>query len=1765
MPRISTYTKDATIVDEDILLGSNYVRTYNGIKEYNTRSFKLEDLALYFNTKFTSASIDTNSITATELNISGNGSSGQFIMSDGDGSFSYLSILDEDNMSSNSATAPASQQSIKAYVDSQIATEDTIAELNDTTIGTLANAHLLIYDNDSSVWENKALSGDATITKEGVISLASSHTNIDSILNASLAVGRDADNQIKYSTDNQIIFRVDGGDNVFFKGSGEIEASSLDISGDIDIDGTTNLDAVDIDGAVQIDNTVTIGVDDTGYDVKFFGATASKYLLWDASDDKLIATGEIEAGSLDISGDADIDGTLEADAITVDGTALNEYIADTTGAMFTSNTETFISATYEDGDNTIDLVVPVKDEDNMASDSATHLATQQSIKAYVDAQVDTEDTLAELDDTNISSAAAGQILVYDNTASVWDNVALTAGDLIDVTGGDGTLEIDVDLTEAAEAAIANGDYMLFLDGGATGTPKKEALHDIATLFSGTGLTATNSVIAVDAAQTQITSVGTLAAGAISSGFGNIDNGSSTFNTGAATVDSLSVSDGNITNVGDIALDTISADGTTINVAMTDNTDGAFSVKQGSDKYIAIDTTDTGEDIAIGTGVSGTAITIGHTTSETTIQDNLTVTGNLKVNGDQVYQNVTSMAVSDPIISLQTGTDGANLGADSNKDVGLAMFWHNGSAAKTAFLGFDDSAGKLTFIPDASISSEVASGSVGIMVANLEGDVTGDVTGTATNASHVLVTDNESTNEENLITFVEGAKSSTGNVGLEMDGNLTYNPSTGTVTATGFSGNLTGTLQTAAQANVTSLGTLSTLTVDNVIINATNIGHTSDTDLLTLASGALTVLGTITVGVDDTGHDVKFFGATSGKYMMWDEALDALFLPDDTKLLLGTGSDASIYVSSDDLYIDQSTGDKDIIFKGTDGSSDITALTLDMSDAGTATFNHDIKLTQTASTSSNIEGDRTDSQFTIKGGSAGAGVQLFGSTYTNYAGALYLDATASSTGTNDAKIIMRTGSSPTTALTLDRSQNATFAGTVTSGDITIGDDDTPSINFKKSSTADVIGLINVSTDAGTGGKMVFQTKRNGDTAQDALTIDDGQDATFAGSVGIGTAPGSYMLHLNGTGDAIRVESTNAGSGGAQMDLMHYSGSPADEDIHGFINFGGYYTGTTVATGSQIRSYWTDVSDRHGRLEFWTADTTTAVALTLAHDKSATFAGSVTTTSVKATNFMNVMADDAEIYWTIAANNDYWRWRRDASDNFILDHYNGSGTGTALSFDGSQNATFGEHVSLPDSKELRFGTGTDANIRHDGNNTKFSHTGSGGLYIGADTIGLQSGDHSSYTSATFTSSGTTLGTGTVAAANAAADDFVIKGPGTTATGMTISNTTDSGTGTIFFGDTTSSSVAGFRYNHNTGDMAISAEDDINFTCDHASFSGDVTMNGDVNVNLNDTAAEFTIISADGQYDDSDDADSVFALKYYGQSEFHTHRVGSSWNSIMENPHSSGSYDFWINGASALELTNGRNTHVKGTLTVNGTDNVINTGNSGNFDTNDALDYPRITLSGASAQLGLFRSGSAVGGAYVGGDSSGFKVRTADLSSTTFHVDTSGNTMPGQYLWVNTTATIDSEWLAVKNTTSGTYACIGAWNNATSGTVEMINFYTESSATARGQIVYSNSSGDIQIDQLSDRSLKENIKDLDGGLKLIGSLKPRIFDFKDEESGKKGVKNKAGFIAQEVEEVKPEWVNEKKGLKTLPGNLTGGVVPYLIKAIQELEARVKELENK
>jgi hypothetical protein len=106
-------------------------------------------------------------------------------------------------------------------------------------------------------------------------------------------------------------------------------ADSLIVTGTTTLVGTTNLDAVDIDGATQIDATVTVGVDDTGYDVKFFGATAGKYMLWDESADTL-----------------EVSGTVVADGLTVDASA--EAILSLNGYTASQNTEVQLVAVRED-------------------------------------------------------------------------------------------------------------------------------------------------------------------------------------------------------------------------------------------------------------------------------------------------------------------------------------------------------------------------------------------------------------------------------------------------------------------------------------------------------------------------------------------------------------------------------------------------------------------------------------------------------------------------------------------------------------------------------------------------------------------------------------------------------------------------------------------------------------------------------------------------------------------------------------------------------------------------------------------------------------------------------------------------------------------------------------------------------------------------------------------------------------------------------------------------------------------------------------------------------------------------------------------------------------------------------------------------------------------------------------------------------------------------------------------------------------------------
>ena len=134
------------------------------------------------------------------------------------------------------------------------------------------------------------------------------------------------------------------------------------------------------------------------------------------------------------------------------------------------------------------------------------------------------------------------------------------------------------------------------------------------------------------------------------------------------------------------------------------------------------------------GTSSGSFSTLTTSGGMSIGGNLSVTGSLTINGTTTTVNSTTVTVDDPVFTL--GGDIAPT-VDDGKDRGIEFRWHNGTMAKTGFFGFDDSTGKLTFIPDATNTSEVFSGVKGTIDANLEWT---DVTGKPTTLTGYGITD-----------------------------------------------------------------------------------------------------------------------------------------------------------------------------------------------------------------------------------------------------------------------------------------------------------------------------------------------------------------------------------------------------------------------------------------------------------------------------------------------------------------------------------------------------------------------------------------------------------------------------------------------------------------------------------------------------------------------------------------------------------------------------------------------------------------------------------------------------------------------------------------------------------------------------------------------------------------------------------------------------------------------------------------------------------------
>jgi len=247
---------------------------------------------------------------------------------------------------------------------------------------------------------------------------------------------------------------------------------------------------------------------------------------------------------------------------------------------------------------------------------------------------------------------------------------------------------------------------------------------LASGIAGNGLSLTNHVLDVSVDSAQIVSgsidLAHMSAESVDSDQ-YVDGSIDLIHMSADSVDSDQYVDGSIDNehIADDAIDSEHyADGSIDSVHIASGT--IANDRLANPKWVVSATGSGSSDIALGgtatfTGVSNeTAVT--ESAGEVTIglATDVTIAGNLTVSGTTTTVNSTTVTIDDPIFTL--GGDTA-AGSNDSKDRGVEFQWHNGTVAKLGFFGMDESDGKFKFIPEASNTAEVFSGSVGSVVFN----------------------------------------------------------------------------------------------------------------------------------------------------------------------------------------------------------------------------------------------------------------------------------------------------------------------------------------------------------------------------------------------------------------------------------------------------------------------------------------------------------------------------------------------------------------------------------------------------------------------------------------------------------------------------------------------------------------------------------------------------------------------------------------------------------------------------------------------------------------------------------------------------------------------------------------------------------------------------------------------------------------------------------------------------------------------------------------
>lgn len=729
-------------------------------------------------------------------------------------------------------------------------------------------------------------------------------TYLSNIL-GSIKVGRDSDNVIDFTTNDQITFATNNTTRVVISNSGfNLGGSNATVSTILDEDNMASDNAAALATQQSIKAYVDANAGSGG--IAFDGSTANGVLTYKDSDEATVESNLTYDGT-DLTAASSSDGkpvlTLKTTHTTKTSSAELQFLKDAADTEDGENLGIITFYGEDEGNNNTKfghIKGAIEESDSGAEGGSIKLAVATHDGEIKNGLVINDGNAEDEVDVTIANGTASNTTIAGDL-TVTSDIILDDGGSLQEAGGTAAFTFDGDghVTKIGQDSPANGECLTW----ATGLSPNRAVwgthygpyaltwvddsNDVLLRTTGStnGSSATADLKMVAGAGVSLTPSGANMTIAVRDASGS-DKGIVKVAASAASVTPEA-----ITTTADRSY-AVQVDGdgvASVNVPWVDTT--ADSTKLPLAGGTITGTTTFNSDIALRFGHASTFIE--GATSGSKLMLNGQTDMFMRINGTTILQIDPNKAELAKPLDITDTTDST----DATGDTGALRCEGGGSIAKKLYVGTDLSVGGAAAVVGGALS----------------------ISGDGSNA----VTLTESGSGDFTIDAADDIRLDAGGADVVYkDGGTEFgrlsNSSTDFVIKT-----------SVADKDLILMADGGSGDIDHAYI-------TLDGSRTEIAIGANTVFG-----VNDAGKDVTFYGDTNAKKMTWDTSSDALVFEDDTYLKFGTGNDGIIFVNGDNLHIEALTSDKDIIFKGNDGGAVITALTLDMSNGGAATFNNDV--------------------------------------------------------------------------------------------------------------------------------------------------------------------------------------------------------------------------------------------------------------------------------------------------------------------------------------------------------------------------------------------------------------------------------------------------------------------------------------------------------------------------------------------------------------------------------------------------------------------------------------------------------------------------------------------------------------------------------------------------------------------------------------------------------------------------------------------------------